>query len=96
LNPPGEKWAHAGHVSGPRRRLAWRVLDAQHFGVAQRRKRVFLVASGRDDLDPCEVLFERDSVRGHSYASSSPWQEAARAAGAGPATASDYAGLSPY
>lgn len=96
LKPPGSKWAHAGHVSGPHRRIAWRVLDAQYFGVAQRRKRVFLVASGRDDLDPCEVLFERDSVRGNSSAGSSPWQEAARAAGAGPATASDYAGLSPY
>ncbi|CAM5219729.1 hypothetical protein CDEF62S_00262 [Castellaniella defragrans] len=38
LQPPGEKWAHAGCVSGPRRRIAWRVLDAQYFGVAQRRK----------------------------------------------------------
>jgi len=64
LQPPGEKWAHAGCVSGPRRRIAWRVLDAQYFGVAQRRKRVFLVASGGDDLDPAEVLFERTGVSG--------------------------------
>src|SRR3546814_1472746 len=62
LEPPGPKWTHAGYVSGPQRRLAWRVLDAQHFGLAQRRKRVFLVASGRDDVDPAEVLFERKGL----------------------------------
>ena len=56
LQPPGTKWTHAGCVSGPRRRVAWRVLDAQYFGVAQRRKRVFLVASGRDGFDPAEVM----------------------------------------
>ena len=65
LEPPGGKWTHAGCVSGPRRRIAWRVLDAQYFGVAQRRRRVFLVASGRDDLDPATVLFEREGLLGH-------------------------------
>ncbi|MCC4595465.1 DNA cytosine methyltransferase [Xanthomonas campestris pv. phormiicola] len=63
LEPPGKKWTHAGCVSGPRRRVAWRVLDAQYFGVAQRRKRVFLVASGRNDLDPASVLFESGGLR---------------------------------
>ncbi len=65
LQPPGTKWTHAGCVSGPQRRIAWRVLDARYFGVAQRRKRVFLVASGRDDLDPAEVLFEREGLLGN-------------------------------
>ncbi|HBP0979075.1 DNA cytosine methyltransferase [Comamonas sp. Y6] len=98
LEPPGDKWAYAGCVSGPRRRIAWRVLDAQHFGVAQRRKRVFLVASGGDDLDPAEVLFERAGVLGDSSSGSAPWQEAARAAGSGAqAAGSGYAGLTqPY
>ncbi|ASD11628.1 DNA cytosine methyltransferase [Pseudomonas aeruginosa] len=97
LEPPGEKWTYSGHVSGPRRRIAWRVLDAQHFGVAQRRKRVFLVASGRDDLDPCEVLFECESLRGDSSPGFAPWQEAALAAGSGAAPASGYGGLNqPY
>ncbi|MBV2205764.1 MAG: DNA cytosine methyltransferase [Pseudomonas sp.] len=96
LEPPGKKWTHAGHVSGPQRRIAWRILDAQHFGVAQRRKRVFLVASGRDDLDPAEVLFERDGLRGNSSPCCAPWQDAARAAGSGSAGAGEYAGLSPY
>lgn len=96
LEPPGGKWAHAGHVSGPRRCLAWRVLDAQYFGVAQRRKRVFLVASGRDDIDPCEILFERNSVCGDSSAGSAPWQKATRIAGAGTAATGSDAGLNPY
>jgi len=34
LLPAGPKWTNAGSVLGPRRSLAWRVLDAQHFGVA--------------------------------------------------------------
>lgn len=63
LHPAGGKWTHAGCVSGPERVIAWRVLDAQFFGVAQRRRRVFVVASARKGFDPAEVLFEFDSVR---------------------------------
>ena len=48
---------------GPKRTIAWRVLDAQYFGLAQRRRRVFVVASARDGFDPTEVLFEREGVR---------------------------------
>ncbi|EHA6233242.1 Dam family site-specific DNA-(adenine-N6)-methyltransferase [Salmonella enterica] len=63
LQPAGGKWTHAGCVSGPERIIAWRVLDAQFFGVAQRRKHVFVVASARKGFDPAEVLFELNSVR---------------------------------
>lgn len=63
LQPSGGKWTHAGCVSGPERVIAWRVLDAQFFGVAQRRRRVFVVASARKGFDPAAVLFELDSVR---------------------------------
>lgn len=63
LQPAGGKWTHAGCVSGPERVIAWRVLDAQFFGVAQRRRRVFVVASSRKGFDPAGVLFELDSVR---------------------------------
>ena len=59
----GGKWTNAGYVSGPKRAIAWRVLDAQYFGVAQRRRRVFLVASARDGFNPAEILFEREGVR---------------------------------
>lgn len=63
LQPPGGKWKDAGCVYGPRRTVAWRVLDAQYFGLAQRRRRVFVVASARRGFDPAAVLFEREGVR---------------------------------
>lgn len=63
LLPAGGKWSNAGCVLGPARTVAWRVLDAQYFGLAQRRRRVFVVASARDGFDPAEVLFEFDSLR---------------------------------
>lgn len=63
LEPPGGKWTNAGAVHGPARTVAWRVLDAQYFGVAQRRRRVFVVASARNDFDPASVLLEFDGVR---------------------------------
>ncbi|WP_236183313.1 DNA cytosine methyltransferase [Pseudomonas juntendi] len=63
LQPPGGKWKDAGCVYGPTRTVAWRVLDAQYFGLAQRRRRVFVVASARAGFDPLEVLFEREGLR---------------------------------
>lgn len=63
LLPPGGRWTNAGRVLGPSRAIAWRILDAQHFGVAQRRRRVFVVASARKGFDPATVLFEWDGVR---------------------------------
>lgn len=68
LQPAGGKWTHAGCVSGPERVIAWRVLDAQFFGVAQRRKRVFVVASARKGFDPAEILFEQDVGSGSTEA----------------------------
>lgn len=44
----------------------WRVLDAQYFGLAQRRRRVFIVASSRDWRDSAEVLLEPSCMLGHS------------------------------
>ena len=46
--------------------VAWRVLDAQHFGVPQRRRRVFIVGCLGDARRAAEVLFEPESVRGDS------------------------------
>lgn len=63
-NPSGRRWPNAGMVAGPRARLAWRVLDAQHFGVPQRRRRVFVVADFGNGADPAAVLFEPQSVQG--------------------------------
>lgn len=78
LEPPGTRWTHAGCVDGPARRIAWRVLDAQYFGLAQRRKRVFVVASARNDFDPAEVLFEFDGMRGNIASRREAPQGAAR------------------
>jgi site-specific DNA-cytosine methylase len=61
--PPRGKWTNAGVVAGPQRQVAWRVLDAQFFGLAQRRRRVFVVASARDGFDPAAVLLEFEGVR---------------------------------
>lgn len=81
LQPAGGKWTHAGCVSGPERVIAWRVLDAQFFGVAQRRRRVFVVASARKGFDPAAVLFELDSVRRDSAPRRESQPEVARNAG---------------
>lgn len=63
LLPTGKKWSNAGYIIGPSRNVAWRILDAQYFGVAQRRRRLFVVASARDDFNPLECLFEFNGLR---------------------------------
>lgn len=63
LVPPAEcGWTDAGLVVGPKRTAAYRVLDSQYFGLAQRRRRVFVVA---DTLGGCsgQILFECQSSR---------------------------------
>ena len=85
LEPPGGKWTHCGAVLGPQRAVAWRVLDAQYFGLAQRRQRVFVVASAREGFDPAQVLLEWEGVRRDSAPSRQARQNPAAASGAGPA-----------
>ena len=68
IEPPrGRGWTDAGVVHGPRRCAAWRVLDAQHFGVAQRRRRVFVLArGGAGDWAAADALLPViESVRWH-------------------------------
>jgi DNA (cytosine-5)-methyltransferase 1 len=77
ITAPGERWSNAGCVFGPQRTVAWRVLDAQHFGVAQRRRRVFVVASSRDDINPAEILFEFEGLRRDTPQSRKTGQEVA-------------------
>ena len=62
--PPKGKWAHAGYVVGDGYSVAWRVHDAQFWGVPQRRRRIALVADFGGESAP-EILFERDSVSGN-------------------------------
>lgn len=63
--PASGNWPRAGMVAGPRARTAWRVLDAQYAGLAQRRQRVLLVADFGNGADPAAVLFERKSMSGN-------------------------------
>lgn len=83
LQPAGGKWTNAGCVFGLQRAIAWRVLDAQFFGVPQRRRRVFVVASARDAFDPSQILFEFDGVRRDIAPSRKTGQEIASNAGGG-------------
>ena len=63
--PANGRWATAGLVELPECEIAWRVLDAQFFGVPQRRKRIFLVADfGEAGRCAGKILFERQSVPG--------------------------------
>jgi DNA (cytosine-5)-methyltransferase 1 len=79
--PPRGKWSNAGCVFGPQRAVAWRVFDAQHFGVAQRRRRVFVVASAREGFNPAAVLFESEGVRRDSVPCRESWENPANGAG---------------
>ena len=63
--PKSEKWTNAGEIVGDAFSVAWRVFDAQYWGVPQRRKRIYLVA---DFAGECagEILFEQKSLSGDS------------------------------
>lgn len=80
--PLPSKWKSAGEILGDGYSVAWRVLDAQYWGVPQRRKRIFLVA----DLDgqrAGKILFESEGVSGYSASRFRAWQEAAGSSGNG-------------
>jgi DNA (cytosine-5)-methyltransferase 1 len=64
---PATGWANAGIAEGRAGRwgLAWRILDAQYFGVAQRRRRVFVVGYRGDWRPAAAVLLEPESLRGN-------------------------------
>ncbi|WP_340083785.1 DNA (cytosine-5-)-methyltransferase [Siminovitchia sp. FSL H7-0308] len=59
-----DKWEHAGEIVGENFSLAWRVLDAQYWGVPQRRKRIFLVADFNGQ-SASKILFESESLSGN-------------------------------
>ena len=77
--PEHKKWESAGEILGDDFSIAWRVLDAQFWGVPQRRKRIFLVAdfAGRS---AGQILFESEGLSGYSAEGFRAWQRAARRA----------------
>ena len=84
--PPKGKWANAGTVVGDGFSLAWRVLDAQFWGIPQRRKRIYLVADFAGG-SAGKVLFESEGVSGYSAEGFRAWQGAAGGAAEGTGTA---------
>ena len=74
--PRCEKWTNAGEILADGFSIAWRVLDAQYWGVPQRRRRIYLVA----DLaggSAGKILFESEGLSGYSAESFRSWQRAA-------------------
>ncbi len=75
--PPVPKggWNYADSYIGDGWSLAYRVFDAQYWGVPQRRRRIYLVADFRGERAR-EVLFEREGLRGYFAEGRTPWQAA--------------------
>ena len=71
--PKTDKWKQAGSIVGDHFSLAWRVLDAQYWGVPQRRKRIFLVADFAGG-GAGEILFKSEGLSGYSKESIRSWQ----------------------
>ncbi len=80
--PQPEKWYNAGEILGDDFSVAWRVFDAQYWGVPQRRKRIYLVADF-NSTSAGKILFESESVSGYSAQSFCAWKDAAESAGRG-------------
>lgn len=80
--PYSGKWAKAGMVRGNGRDVAWRCLDAQYWGVPQRRTRIFLVVDFRGEC-ATEVLFEYQGVSGDTEPCEEERQDLAPCSGAG-------------
>lgn len=73
LRVGGGRWSKAGAIAGNGWSLAWRQLDSQHFGIAQRRKRIALVADFGGQR-AAEILFERTGVSGNPDESIKAWE----------------------
>lgn len=71
--PSTGQWANAGVVRSETLCVAWRVLDAQYWGVPQRRKRIYLVGSFGNER-AAEILFKPESVQWGTAQSKAPWE----------------------
>lgn len=75
--PRGGRWSKAGAIAGNGWSLAWRQLDAQYWGVPQRRKRIALVVDFGGQR-AAEILFERTGLSGNPCESIPAWKTFAR------------------
>ena len=71
--PRSDKWQCAGEILADGFSLAWRVLDAQYWGVPQRRKRIYLVADFAGG-SAGKILFESEGLSGHTPQGFRSWQ----------------------
>ena len=71
--PDKNGWAYADIVVGDGWSIAYRLVDAQYWGVPQRRKRIYLVADFRGERAG-EILFKREGLRGYFAQGRTPWQ----------------------
>lgn len=91
----GGRWSKAGAIAGNGWSLAWRQLDAQYWGVPQRRKRIALVADFGGQR-AAEILFERTGVSGNPDESIKAWKEVAGLAANGTARNDRVVGQNAY
>lgn len=68
-----EKWTNAGEIVADKGSLAWRLFDAQYWGVPQRRRRIYLVLDFTGQRAG-EILFKSESLRRHTPQSEVPWK----------------------
>lgn len=74
--PKPSKWENAGRIMGEGFSIAWRLLDAQYWGVPQRRQRIYLVADF-DGGSAGKILFESEGLSGYSAQGFKSWQDTA-------------------
>ena len=74
--PKPSKWENAGRIMGDSFSVAWRLLDAQYWGVPQRRQRIYLVADF-DGWSAGKILFESEGLSGYSAQGFQSWQNTA-------------------
>ena len=74
--PKPSKWENAGRIMGDSYSVAWRLLDAQYWGVPQRRQRIYLVADF-DGGSAGKILFESEGLSGYSAQGFQSWQSSA-------------------
>ena len=72
--PKPTKWSNAGKIMGDDFSVAWRVFDAQFWGVPQRRRRIYLVADF-GGFSAGKILFESEGLSGYSSKSISSWKD---------------------
>ena len=91
VETPTHGWGNTGAALGTQGLLEWRVLDAQYFGLAQRRKRVFAILDTGDWYNRPPILLEQESVRGDTPPSRTEGRKVTATVGTSPTSSSGQA-----